>query len=164
MKYKLTLLAAATLLLTANPTRADYLPMNFWVNPGFEIGTNLDQTIGTVSNWNRGGDNPTICQVITNNSVSPTHALAVIDNDTSDSGYGDWYSDVPLGINASEGDTLNIQWYEMYNLSGPEMRVAVTFFNGVGAQVGGSTAFVTTGTTSPGWVSHDRRFDVYEAE
>jgi hypothetical protein len=153
MKYKLTLLATATLLLTVNPARADYLPKNFWVNPGFELGVNLNQTTGTVSNWNRGGGNTNICQVITNNSVSPTHSLAVIDNDTSGSGYGEWYSDVPLGINASEGDTLNIQWYEMYNLSGPEMRVTVTFFNGVGAQVGGSTHFVTAGTSSPGWVT-----------
>ena len=153
MKYKLTLLAAATLLLTTHPARGDYLPKNFWVNSNFESGINLDQTTGTPANWNRGGGNTNICQVITNNSVSPTHSLAVIDNDTTANGYGDWYSDVPLGLNASEGDTLNIQWYEMYNLSGPEMRVTVTFFNGVGAQVGGSTHFVTSGSTSPGWVS-----------
>jgi hypothetical protein len=153
MKYKLTLLAAATLLLTTNPACADLLPNNFWVNSTFESGINLNQTDGTVSNWNRGGGDPTICQVITNNSISPTHALAVVDNNTADNGYGEWYSDVPLGINASAGDTLNIQWYEMYNLSGPEMRLSVLFFNGVGAQVGGTTHFVTTGTTSPGWVS-----------
>ena len=143
----------AFLLLGAPLVRADLLPNNFWVNPTFELGSNLDQTNGTVSNWNRGGGNSNICQVITNNSVSPTHALAVIDNDATDSGYGDWYSDVPLGLNASDGDTLNLQWYEMYNLSGPEMRLTVTFFNGVGTQVGGSTHFVTTGTTSPGWVT-----------
>ena len=153
MKHKLTLLGAATLLLTANPANADYLPKNFWVNPGFEIGVNLNQTNGTPANWIRSGGNSNICQVITNNSVSPTHSLAVIDNDTSGSGYGDWYSDVPLGINASEGDTLNIQWYEMYSLSGPEMRVTVSFFNGVGAPAGGSTHFVTSGNTSPGWVT-----------
>ena len=141
----------AFLLLGTPLVRADILPNNFWVNPTFELGSNLDQTNGTVSNWNRGGGNPTICQVITNNSVSPTHALAVIDNDTTDNGYGDWYSDVPLGLNASDGDTLNIQWYEMHNLSAPEMRLTVSFFNGVGTQVGGSTHFVTLGTTSPGW-------------
>ena len=152
MKYKLTLLGLATLLLTANPARADYLPKNFWVNPGFEIGINLDETSGTVSNWNRGGGNPAICQVITNNAVSPTHALAVIDDDTTGSGYGEWYSDVALGGNASGGDTLNIQWYEMYNLSGPEMRLTVLFFNAADSVVG-ETHFVTSGTSSPGWVS-----------
>ena len=153
MNYKLTLLGAAALLLTSNPTRADYLPSNFWVNPSFESGTSLDQNDGTVSNWNRGGGDPTICQVITNNSVSSTHALAVVDSNTSDSGYGEWYSDVTLGGNASSGDTLDIQWYEMYNLDSPEMRLSVLFFDGAGAQVGGTTHFVTTGMTSPGWVS-----------
>jgi len=54
--------------------RADLLTNNFWVNPFFELGSNLDQTDGTVANWNRGGGDPTICQVITNNSVSPTHS------------------------------------------------------------------------------------------
>ena len=153
MHHKLTLLGAAALLLMSNPARADYLRNNFWVNSSFESGLNLDQTTGTVSNWNRGGGDPTICQVITDNSVSATHALAVIDSNTSDSGYGEWYSDVALGGNAGDGDTLNIQWYEMYSLNAPEMRLSVLFFNGVGAQVGGTTHFVTSGTSSPGWVS-----------
>src|SRR5260221_13926600 len=153
MKNHLILVVAATLLLTGIPARADTLPNNFWVNPGFELGTNLDQTNGTVSNWNRGGGDPTICQVITNNSVSPTHALAVIDSNTSSSGYGEWYSDVGLSGHASPGDTLDIQWYEMYSLDSTEMRVTVLFFDGSGTQVGGPTHFVTTGTNSPGWVS-----------
>jgi len=147
--YSLALFVAMSIALTA---RADYLPNNFWINPAFELGSGLDQTNGTVLNWNRGGNDPTICQVITNNSVSSSHSLAVIDTNPGDL-YGEWYSDVLLSGHADGGDTLNIQWYEMYNLSGPEMRVAVTFFNGVGAAVGGSTAFVTTGTTSPGWVT-----------
>jgi hypothetical protein len=80
---------------------------NFWVNPAFELGSNLNQTDGTVSNWNRGGNTPTICQVITNNSVSPTHSLALIDANTSGSGYGEWYSDVSLSGNANPGDSLD---------------------------------------------------------
>jgi hypothetical protein len=109
MKNKLILVAAAAFLLTGVPSHADTLPNNFWVNSGFELGTNLDQTDGTVSNWNRGGGDPTICQVITNNSVSPTHALAVVDSNTGGSGYGEWYSDVALTGHASPGDTLDIQ-------------------------------------------------------
>src|SRR5437868_8352501 len=151
MNHKLTLLAVV--LATGGLARADLLPNNFWVNSGFESGLNLDQTDGTVENWNRGGGDPTICQVITNNSVSPTHALAVVDSNNSGNGYGEWYSDVTLGGNASSGDTLNIQWYEMYNLDGPEMRLSVLFFNGADAQVGGTTHFVTSGLSSPGWVS-----------
>jgi hypothetical protein len=153
MNHKLALLGAAALLLTGNPACADFLPNNFWVNSSFESGTNLDQTDGTVSNWNRGGGDPTICQVITNNFVSSTHALAVVDSNTGSSGYGEWYSDVLLASHAGPGDTLDIQWYEMYNLDGPEMRLSVLFFDGTDAQVGGTTHFVTSDTSSPGWVS-----------
>jgi hypothetical protein len=153
MNLKLTLLAAATLLVTGNLARADMLPNNFWVNSTFESGTNLDQTDGTINNWNRGGGDPTICQVVTNSFVSSGHALAVVDANTDDNGYGEWYSDVALSGHASPGDTLDIQWYEMYNLDSPEMRLSVLFFDSAGAQVGGTTHFVTTGTTSPGWVS-----------
>jgi hypothetical protein len=130
---------------------ADILPGNFWINPSFEVGTNLDQTVGSVANWNRGGNTPAICQVITNNSVSPSHSLAVIDSNDGDF-YGEWYSDVALNGNAFGGDTLSIQWYEMYNISGPEMRLTVLFFDASGNVVG-TTHFVTSGTSSPGWVS-----------
>ena len=151
MKHKLTL-AAAALLASGALATADMLPHNFWINSTFEEGINLNQTDGTVSNWNRGGGDPTICQVITNNSFSATHALAVVDSNTTDSGYGEWYSDVALSGNASPGDTVSLQWYEMYNLSGPEMRLSVLFFD-AGDSVVGQSHFVTSGTTSPGWVS-----------
>jgi hypothetical protein len=152
MKCKLTILSAAALLLTANPAHADSLPKNFWVNYNFESGSNLDQTDGAVANWNRGGGNPTICQVITNNSVSPTHALAVIDTDSSDSGYGEWYSDLTFAGQAYPGDTLDIQWYEMYNLFSGEMRLTVLFLNAADSVLGQSH-FVTSGSHNPGWVS-----------
>src|SRR5674476_815904 len=47
--------------------RADYLPNNFWPNPGFELGVNLDQTNGVPTDWTAGGGDPTMCQVTTNN-------------------------------------------------------------------------------------------------
>ena len=68
--------------------RADLLPKNFWVNPDFELGTNLDQTSGTPLGWSQGGSDPTICQITTDNSVSSNHSLAVIDDGAS---YGEWY-------------------------------------------------------------------------
>ena len=58
---------------------ADFLPNNFWPDSTFENGTNLDQTDGTLANWNRGGTDTTICQVITYNFVSLGHSLACID-------------------------------------------------------------------------------------
>src|SRR3954447_6556506 len=118
----------ALLMMASLTARADLLPKNFWVNPAFELGSNLNDITGTVSNWNRGGNDPTICQIITNNFVSSGHSLAVIDSNAGDL-YGEWYSDVNLGADVSGGDTLNIQWYEMYNLDGPEMRLTVLFFN-----------------------------------
>ncbi|MCC6822762.1 MAG: hypothetical protein IT579_18690 [Verrucomicrobia subdivision 3 bacterium] len=131
--------------------QAALLPNNFWVNPSFELGSDLDQTDGTVANWDRGGNTPSICQVITNNSVSSDHSLAVMDVDAGDL-YGEWYSDVALSGHAYGGDTLDIQWYEMYNLDGPEMRLTVLFFNATDGVVG-ETHFVTSGSTSAGWVS-----------
>ncbi len=144
-------LAFSLLLLGTTAARADVLPRNLWVNPTFELGANLDQTDGTLTNWSRGGNDPTICQVITNNSVSAGHSLAVIDLNDGDL-YGEWYSDVALGDSASGGDTLNIQWYELYSVAGSEMRLTVLFFNPSDTVVG-QTHFVTAGTTSPGWVS-----------
>src|SRR5258708_16753254 len=40
----------------------------------------------------------------------------------------------------------------MYNISGPEMRLSVLFFDAINSVVG-QTHFVTFGTSSPGWVS-----------
>src|SRR6266404_4617443 len=138
MKTHLRLFCLTALLIGSSTVaiRAALLPNNFWVNPTFELGTGLDQTDGTPTNWNRGGGDPTICTVITNNFVSSSHALAVSDSNTSGSGYGEWYSDVPLSGHASAGDTLNLQWSEMYHLSAPEMRLTVLFFNATDGVVG----------------------------
>ena len=124
------------------------------MNPSFELGTSLDQTNGTPSNWIRGGSDTNIDQVITNNSVSSSHSLALIDTDGST--YGEWDSDVTLSGHATNGDTLNIQWYEMWNLpDGPapgiEMRLTVQFLDTINGIVG-EIHFVTPSTTnaSPG--------------
>ena len=155
MNIRVELFCITALLAVISPARADLLANNFWVNSTFESGSNLDQTNGTPSNWIRGGDDTNICQVITNKSVSPSHSLAVID--TGDS-FGEWYSDVTLSGNATNGDTLNIQWYEMWNLpDGPapgiEMRLTVQFLDTTNGIVG-EIHFVTPSTTnaSPGWM------------
>src|SRR6266446_5936177 len=155
MNIRVELFCITALLAVTSPARADLLANNFWVNSTFESGSNLDQTNGTPSNWIRGGDDTNICQVITNKSVSPSHSLAVIDIDGF---FGEWYSDVTLSGNATNGDTLNIQWYEMWNLpDGPgpgiEMRLTVQFLDTTNGIVG-EIHFVTPSTTnaSPGWM------------
>jgi hypothetical protein len=150
MNHKIAVLGAATLLLiVTGPARADLLPNNFWINPTFESGTGLGLPTGTPDNWTRDGGDTTICEVITDNSVSSSHSLAVIDTTGS---YGEWRSDVSLIGNATNGDVLNIQWFEMYNLSAPEMRLTVQFFDAA-TNVVGATDFATSGTSSAGWVS-----------
>jgi hypothetical protein len=128
--------------------KADYLPNNFWPNPGFEIGTNLDQTNGVPAGWTATGDDPTICQVTTDNSVSPTHALAVVDNEFF---YGEWDSAYfNLAGHANPGDTITAQWYQMYTVSaGGQMRVAVLFFD-VKTNLVTANQYVVTGD-SAGW-------------
>src|SRR4051812_613506 len=106
VRVRLFCLIAILTMAGSLGVHASLLNNNFWVNPSFELGTSLNQTDGTVSNWNRGGGDPTICQVITNNSVSSSHSLTVTDANSSGSGYGEWYSDVPLDGHASPGDTL----------------------------------------------------------
>src|SRR4029077_6271468 len=127
MNIRIALFCITVPLIVTSPARADLLPNNFWVNSTFESGSNLNQTNGTPSNWIRGGSDTNIDQVITNNSVSSSHSLALIDTDGSNYGEGD--SDVTLSGHATNGDTLNIQWYEMYNIASPEMRLTVQFFD-----------------------------------
>src|SRR5450755_4658830 len=117
MKSKLLLIPIVIgLLFVPASLRAQLLPGNFWVNSTFESLT----AGGLPVNWNQGGNDGTICQVSTANSVSATHSLAVIDNSTT--GYGEWYSDVSLSGNANPGDTIAVRWSEIYNIDpGNEM-------------------------------------------
>ncbi|NOS72857.1 MAG: hypothetical protein HOP33_23390, partial [Verrucomicrobia bacterium] len=153
MKVGVPLACITALLVVPRPAYAALLPNNFWVNSTFETGSNLGLTNGTPTNWTRdggagGGSN--ICQVIADNAVSSSHSLAVVDDSAID--FGEWRSDVSLGGNATNGDVLNVQWYEMYNLSAPDMRLTVQFFNAATNLVG-ETHFGTSGTSSAGWVS-----------
>ena len=149
MKYKLPLLAAATLLLTTSLARADFLPNNFWPNSTFESGTNLDAAdgSGTPTGWVRNGSDPTICQVTTNNYVSPFHAIMVNDNDPLN--YGEWDAYVSLAGLANPGETINVRYSEMWSVQDGEMRVAVVFLDAGNSAISAGQ-FVVTGD-SPGW-------------
>ena len=129
------------------PPVQDILAGNFRPNPGFEEGTTLDQPTGTPTGWNRGGNDATIDQVSTAKSVSATHSLAIVDNNAA--GYGERYSDQPLPCQASEGRLLNLQWFELFDITGGDMRVTVLFFNAAAAVVG-ERHFVVNGQ-SAGW-------------
>ena len=149
MDYKLALLGAATLLLTANPARSQSLPNNFWPNSSFESGTNLDAVdgSGTPTGWVRNGSNTTIDQVTNVILADSTHAIMVNDSDSAN--YGEWDSFIGLAGLVKPGDTLNVQYSEMYSVQGGEMRVAVVFQD-VNDNPISAGQFVVSGD-SPGW-------------
>ena len=148
MKTRLAIIGTATLLLAGSAARGDFLPNNFWPNAAFESGVSLDQPDATLTGWSRGGSDPTICQVTTNNFISPKHALAVIDQNGS--GYGEWYSDlVNLAGSANPGDAITVQWSEVFSIADGEMRVTVGFFTASDSFIS-ETHFVVNGQ-SAGW-------------
>lgn len=149
IKYSFALLGAATLWSACLTAQADVLPNNFWPNATFESGVNLDAAdgSGTPTGWNRGGSAGTICQVSTNNSSSSNHALMLNDSDADN--YGEWYSDFSLAGVALPGDTINVQFYQVYSVVVGEMRVSVLFFDSANSVVA-QNHFVVTGD-SAGW-------------
>jgi hypothetical protein len=151
MNVRVPLLCLNVLLIGAGLARADFLPNNFWPNSTFESGTNLDAAdgSGTPTGWVRNGSDPTICQVTTNNYVSPTHAIMVNDQDTGN--YGEWDCNISLAGLANPGDTINVRYSEMWSVQDGEMRVAVVFYD-AGNNAISAGQFVVTGN-SPGWVS-----------
>ena len=137
-------------LSMATPTAPPILAGNFWPNSGFESGSNLSQTNGVPTGWVTNGNDTGICQVTTNAYQSPTHALALIDNDTN--GYGEWDGDLKLGTNAGPGDTITVQWSELYAITNGPMRVTVLFLD-VNTNVLTATDANSSGNSS-GWAGH----------
>src|SRR6202012_2434233 len=106
------------------------------------------QTNGTPTGWVRNGSDATIDQVTTANSTSPTHSLAVIDNETNN--YGEWDADLALSsTNAAPGDLVNIQYSALYSITNGPMRLTALFFDANSNAIS-STDFNMTGQSS-GW-------------
>jgi len=149
MNVRVLLSCINVLLIGAGVARADFLPNNFWPNSKFESGTNLDAAdgSGTPTGWVRNGSDPTICQVTSNNYVSPTHAIMVNDQDPAN--YGEWDSYVSLAGLANPGDSINVQYSEMWSVQDGEMRVAVVFLDAGNSAISAGQ-FVVSGD-SPGW-------------
>jgi len=140
-------------LTVARAPTPELLPGNFWPNPSFESGSNLDQTNGVPTGWNTyNSGSSVITQVTTNNYVSATHALAVVDNDPLN--YGSWYYYPPISLigHANPGDTLSLQWFQLYSIDtndGDGMRVTFSFYNAVTNDVD-DISYQVNGN-SPGW-------------
>lgn len=134
-------------LCVRRPSQPIILPENFWPNATFEVGTDLDDPTSDVEEWNRGGSDENIDQVTAETSVSPSHSLIVRDENAQ--GFGEWYADVSLMDQAIAGDTLQLQWFEIFSVAGGEMRVTVLFFSEAN-QVVSEKHFTVSGNSS-GW-------------
>jgi hypothetical protein len=98
--------------------------------------------------WNRGGSDGSIDQVTTNNAVSPTHSLSLVDN--NENGYGEWYGFLPLpGV--ATGDVLELQWFQIYDTANGSMRLSFAFTDAGNNQLGNGNDF-NAGGQSPGWL------------
>ncbi len=134
-------------LSAARPTQPVILSGNFWPNPRFEVGTNLDTPGGIPANWTPAGSDIAVCQVTTNIYGSPTHALALIDLNTN--GYGEWDAELALSNNAAPLDVLDIQYSALYSVTNGQMRLSVLFFDAA-SNVLAQTDFNVSGQ-STGW-------------
>ena len=125
------------------------MPGNFFPNPTFELGLQSDDPLfGAPSGgWQRGGNSSSINQVLSMNSVSPTHSLALVDNDSAN--YGEWYLFLNVEGIAAEGDVLDVQWYQMYDTTDGNMRLSFAFLDAGNATLG-NWDFNVSGQT-PGW-------------
>lgn len=125
-------------------------------NPTFELGALLDNPglAAPGGGWIRGGNYPPANKVITNNSVSPTHSLALIDDSF---GYGEWYKYIDLaGVGIKVGDVLDEQLYRIYAVTNGAMRFTMRFLDADNFDLeDGLNQFFagdeSTGGNSPGW-------------
>ncbi|MDB4627229.1 hypothetical protein OAE46_01200, partial [bacterium] len=114
-------------LSVARLAKGEIIPGNIWPNPTFELGSQLDDpAVASPAGWNRGGSNSSINTVVSENFVSASHALAVIDDD--ESGFGEWYQSFSFGESVAGGDELQLKWFEMFNTEG-DMRLSFLFFD-----------------------------------
>jgi hypothetical protein len=102
--------------------------------------------------WQRGGSSASIDQVLTNNYVSATHSLALVDNDTAN--YGEWYLFLNTTGLVGDNDAVDVQWYQLYSVTNGSMRLSFAFLD-VGNNTLWSQDFTTgTSTNSPGWTGN----------
>jgi hypothetical protein len=133
------------------PIPPTVLSGNFFPNPTFEEGVQLDNpTLGIpAGGWQRGGSSSLIDQVTTNNSVSPTHSLELLDNDPSN--YGEWYMFFNLSGLVTDNDAVDIQWFQLYSVTNGQMRLSFAFLDTNSATLFGIDNNTSPNGTNAGW-------------
>jgi signal transduction histidine kinase len=80
----------------------------------FEIGTDLDDPFGAPKGWERDGTKPGVGRVVRLPGPPVRHALALIDEDPQ--GFGGWITTSEASPAVTPGDTLLVEWNELYNV------------------------------------------------
>lgn len=87
---------------------------NFWPNPAFDDGENLDQPDGQPNGWTRGGFTQKIAQVLTLPQSAQGRVLALVD-DNPRSG-AEWRCDLALRGLAEGGSSVTVEWKESFTV------------------------------------------------
>jgi hypothetical protein len=138
LPWRFFFLLAAILSAVAFPRLLQGGPLsgNVWPNSTLETDSNND---GVPDFWHKGGNIIATDIWTSSTSVSPTHAFQL--NDSSATGYGEWYSDL---LNVTSGTNYLFRYNLRYVISnvGP-MRVTVNFYNNANAYLSGLSYLFT---------------------
>jgi signal transduction histidine kinase len=77
-------------------------------------GKDLDQRFGVPRGWVRDGSNPATAQILHSDEYRSLNVLAVLDVDSST--WGAWRTDPNSTVAVQPGDTLLLQWNEMFSI------------------------------------------------
>ena len=80
----------------------------------FETGTDLDDPFGAPKGWERDGTRPGVGRVVRLPGPPVRHALALFDEDPQ--GFGGWITTSEASPAVTPGDTLLVEWSELYNV------------------------------------------------
>ncbi len=90
-------------------------------NPGamlfssrLEEAKELDQPLAVPRGWMRDGSKPSTALLLRSDEFKPLHVLAVVDTDPNT--WGAWRTDPESSVAVHPGDTLTLQWNEMYSI------------------------------------------------
>jgi signal transduction histidine kinase len=80
----------------------------------FEVAKELDQPLAVPRGWMRDGSKPSTALLLRSDELKPLHVLAVVDTDPNT--WGAWRTDPDSSVAVHPGDTLTLQWNEMYSI------------------------------------------------
>jgi len=89
----------------------------------FETGSDLDDPFGVPRGWERDGTKPGMGRVVRLPGPPVRHALALVDEDPR--GLGGWITGAEASPPVTPGETLLVEWRELYNVGAGGRHAAV---------------------------------------